>query len=347
MKEAKALMSEGDSFSSVTLFKWKPDWDSAATKYEKASLLFRNVKAFTESKDALGKAATSYANSNSIYLAGKCCEDAGNIAKDQGANLEAADWFEKAADYYHRSGKSDRASALYVRAASVLTKNEKDRAIKLFKEALDIYSTNDSFHLAADVYRSFNSYLIKEELYLEAISNMEKQIIGYRNLKQDHNIWKSYLSIIIIELKLGEWVKATEYQEKFGEEEANYYSTEESKIAQDLLNAFEKNDDDLLKKTAKLQKIRLLENQVARVAINLKLPGSLFENSKPKTNKKKYVEKDVKRKALFGDDEEANVEVQEEDNNNLKKDSKTTADKKKSLFGDENEMDPFDPNNLS
>jgi len=216
-KEASNLMKEGDSAASIGIFKWKPDWDTAATKYEKASTTFRNLKMYKEAKEALSKASTAYANSNSLYLAGKCLEDAGNISKDQGNLVECASFFEKAAELYHKSGKPDRASALYVRAASTLTKNEKDRAIQLFKDALDIYASNDSFHLAADVFRSFNAYLIKEELYVEAIANIEKQVVGYTSLKQDHNKWKSYLSIIILVLKIGDWVKACEYHEKFME----------------------------------------------------------------------------------------------------------------------------------
>jgi hypothetical protein len=310
---------------------------------------------FGEAKEALGKAANAFASSNSLYLAGKCCEDAGNIAKDQNAILDSANWYEKAADLYHKSGKADRASALFVRAASVLTRNEKDRAMRLFRDALDIYASNDSFHLAADVYRSFNAYLIKEELYQDAINNIEKQIIGYTSLKQDHNKWKSYLSIVILALKMGDWVKATDYHEKFMDD-MGYSNTEESQLGQQLLTCFEKNDDEALKKVLKTQKIRLLENQIARVALKLQTSGKEQDSSSKKRSAGKK-QLDPRKRELFGDDDDdknkngGEDEPQEEEPEPEKKpkELKSTQDKKRSLFGDDDEqqLDALDPDNLA
>jgi len=230
----------------------------------------------------------------------KNSEEAGNIAKDQNKLKDAASLYEKAADFLQRGGKSDRASALFVKAASVLDIKEKDRAIKLFKQALDIYSSNDSHHHAAEVYRAFNAFLIKERLYDEAVTNIEGQIISYGQLKQDHNKHKSMLAVLILRLKTGAWVKATEQFEKWCDSEAGFQYSDEGKLSQDLLDAYESNSEDQLKKVLKNSKIRLLENQIAKLALSLKLTDDMTVKTKTTTT----VQKDQKKNDLLGSSDE-------------------------------------------
>jgi tetratricopeptide (TPR) repeat protein len=195
-KEAEKVMKEATECVTTGIFRWKADYDTAATKFEKAGQFYRNAKLWTESIDAFAKAANAYFQINTFALAAKNAEEAGNVAKDQKRDKDACKYYEMAADYLQKGGKSERASALFVKAASVLTVKEKDKAIKLFKEALDIYSSNDAHHHAADVYRAFNTFLIKEKLFDEAITNVEKQVVTYQQLKQDHNKFKGMLAII-------------------------------------------------------------------------------------------------------------------------------------------------------
>lgn len=303
-KEGLKLLQEGDSAASTSLFKWKPDWDTAATSYEKAGQYFRNGKSLNDAINAFGKAATAYGNQNSFALAAKNAEEAGNICKDIGRIGEAVQWYEKGAEFLQKGGKFERASQLFVKAANCLTGNEKDRAINLFKKALDLYSTNDSFHHAMDVYRSFNAFLVKEKFYEEAIQNIEKQILGFIQLKQDQGKHKSILSLIILRLKTGDWVKATEVQEKYSQDGSAYSNSDEYYCAQSLLDAFENNNEEELQKALKSQKIKLLENQIAKVGISLKLSDDT--SSKEKKTKTKVI--DQKKKELFGSDDDEKIE---------------------------------------
>jgi tetratricopeptide (TPR) repeat protein len=191
-----------------------------------------------------------------------------------------------------------------------LTVKEKDKAIKLFKEALDIYSSNDAHHHAADVYRAFNTFLIKEKLFDEAIANVEKQVITYQQLKQDHNKFKGMLAIMILRLKTGDWVKASNTLESWRDTESGFVYSDEGQIAQGLLDAFEANSEDQLQKVLKNSKIRLLENQIAKVALSLKCSDDPSAKTRVNTPKEKVV--DSKKQALFGDsDDDVEEKVEE------------------------------------
>lgn len=116
-KEAQKFLQEGDSYASTNLFKWKPDWDSAATSYEKAGQYFRNAKSINDAIISFGKAANAFGNNSTFALAAKNAEEAGNLCKDIGRIGEAVQWYEKGAEFLQKGGKSERASQLYVKAA--------------------------------------------------------------------------------------------------------------------------------------------------------------------------------------------------------------------------------------
>eukprot|EP01080_Neovahlkampfia_damariscottae_P006750 gene6750-10915_t len=325
-KKAFELKKEADSDMSTSIFKWKPNYDEAATKYEKAGQMFRSLKNFDQAKDCYSKAANAYSNSKSLYMGGKNYEDAGNVCREQKKITEACDFYEKAAELYQKAGKVDKASQTLSKAAGLLPSEEKTKAISLFKKSIDLYNMNNSHHLATDTYRAFNAYLIKAGLFNEVIENLEKQLKSFEALEQKHNIHKAIISMIIIHLKCNEWVKATEVQEKHLEGSLGYGQSDEYYIAQDLLDSFENNDEDRLIKTIKSSKIKLLENQIAKVALSLKIiPGEMVIDSSVKKSKEK------KKNDLFGSDDELG-DFSEEENNQEE---------------EEGELDVFDENNLA
>lgn len=173
-----------------------------------------------------------------------------------------------------------------------------------------------------DVYRSFNAFLLKEKFYLEAIENIEKQIVGYISLKQDQGKHKSILSLIILRLKLGDWVKAVETQEKYSNDNS-YPNSDEYYCAQSLLDAYEKNSEEDLQKALKSQKIKLLENQIAKVGMSLKVSDD--PSTKEKRSQKKVT--DEKKKELFGSSDDEKISDDELNEN---------VEKKDDLLGDDN-----------
>lgn len=65
LKEAEAFFKEGKALLKRTITRWSPDFDGAATKFEKAANAYRNLKMIKESYDAYKEAA------NAHYSAGK------------------------------------------------------------------------------------------------------------------------------------------------------------------------------------------------------------------------------------------------------------------------------------
>lgn len=81
--EARNLVKEANGLSKRSLFRWSPEYDTAATKFEKAATLYKNGKQFNDSVSCYCSAGDCYNKSNSSYLAAKNYECAGNVRRDE------------------------------------------------------------------------------------------------------------------------------------------------------------------------------------------------------------------------------------------------------------------------
>ncbi len=83
IEEARSLVKEANGMSKRSLFRWSPDYDTAATKYEKAATMYKNGKQFNDSVIYYCAAGDCYYKSSSSFLAGKNYENAGNVRRDE------------------------------------------------------------------------------------------------------------------------------------------------------------------------------------------------------------------------------------------------------------------------
>ena len=98
------------------------------------------------------------------------------------------------------------------------------------------------------------------------------------------------------------------------------------------MDAFENNDEDALAKTIKNSKIKLLENQIAKVALSLKIvQGEMVIDTKVKKSKTS------KKSDLFGSEDEGEENFSEEIEKNENEPTEEGED----------ELDAFDENNLA
>jgi len=140
LQEGNALMKEAKGYLSRTLTRWSPDYDSAAVKFDKAAVIFKNLKMNKETYDALKEAANAHYKAGkyvyywriyliylyvlffhfiyiSLFFAGKACENAANIMRDEKKYGEAMADYEKAATVFLEDGKATKAAETLKNAA--------------------------------------------------------------------------------------------------------------------------------------------------------------------------------------------------------------------------------------
>jgi tetratricopeptide (TPR) repeat protein len=310
LAEAESLSKEAKKMSTRGLFNLSPDYDGAAVKFEKAGSLYKVAGKNDMAIQCFKLAGDNHLRSNNDYLAGKSYENAGNVYRDMKKLHEAADEFELAGKTYLEGGKPDRCSEVWIKAAKMLEKEpiHRDKCVSLYTRAVEAVVNDDKDHLATDAFRALNAYLVREKLYREAVDNIKKQIQSYKKLKQESNLHKAYLSIVILHLALDDYAEADTCHHLFVEQTPEYASTDESYIATGLLHAFENHDAKGLEEALNNNKLKFLENEVAKLAKKIKL-GSITQTTRaPSAARAKQTQQ---KAALFGNDEEEEEEEEE------------------------------------
>lgn len=298
----------------------------------------------------------------SFYNAAKSIEMVGNIMRDDKRNpSEVARVYKKAAEIFQEDGKPERAGEVLNKAIKVLEReyganNDRSKSedgidmttgavgvlrseiIDIYRSAIDAY--DDKFHLSGDMMRSFNAFLVREGEYAASIENIKRQIIGFEKLKQPHNIWKCYLSTVILHLKMDDWPAADNAHQSFVLKHPEYTLSDEGKLAQQFLDAFERYDEELLKRTQESNKLKFLDVQVCKIARALSITGSAPASAGAMKPTKRREEVNSQRAELFGGAADE-FEASEEE---IGEEEKQHERSRSQLLGDDAEHEPSTEN---
>eukprot|EP01027_Heterolobosea_sp_BB2_P008439 GEZU01012523.1.p1 GENE.GEZU01012523.1~~GEZU01012523.1.p1 ORF type:complete len:314 (-),score=131.02 GEZU01012523.1:403-1344(-) len=289
IKEADELFKEAKKLSTKSLFRWKPEYDQAATKYEKAGNLYKHSKENAKAVEAFLKASECHYLAENVYLAGKELETAGNICRDDKDNARACELYRKAAEIFLEDGKPDKAASLFTSAARIA--EDVDKAVELYKRAIDVFVDEEKYVMSGDAFRTFNAFLLRNGRIVDAIENIKKQIKAFEALDQPHNVWKAYLSIIVLHLYNNDWVAADNEMSNFIQNEG-FARTIERELADRLLDAYDQRDSEELEKTIKEQHFTFLENEVGKLALKLRVLGEKRAGSRPSRRRRQVEDSD-------------------------------------------------------
>jgi tetratricopeptide (TPR) repeat protein len=271
--EAEKLMKEADKLTTKTLFRWKPDWESASTMYENAGTYFKNAKVPERAKDAFIRAANCFENMNLGFSAGKNYDAAAMMAKDLNSSEEAADLYEKASMFYRQENSPDKAAETLLKASKCVEDLNPDRAIQLSIAACDLYQEEEKELFSGQAFRSTISLLLRNNKIIQTIELLTKQQTIFEKTKNTHDLHKNFLSLIVLHLHRGDSVAANLVWETSCSNYPDFPVTKEGKASAELLDAFERSDPEALQKCVKQQVFEFLDNQIAKLAKGLKITG--------------------------------------------------------------------------
>lgn len=250
----------------------------------------------------------------------------------------AVELYTKASNSYLDDGKGNRAGEALTKAAKMLAENGNiPQAMELYKSAVESLAMGGAYHNAMSTYRAFNDFLIRNSQWEEAISNSLEMIVGYKALTQHDNVNKTCTSIVLVCLKMDDYVRADEYHKKFQSEHNSYGTSKESEISEDFLDAFERMDNNTLETAKQIHHLKYLEASVYKMVSKLSLSGGIESSSQTKKPRQpKPV--DPKKASLLSHDEENDSEEENQASDPGQEDSQTREDKND---------DGFDPNDLT
>jgi len=269
--EAEQLLKEGDKLSSKGFFK-KPDYEGAALSYEQAATNFKNAKSYQKAKEAFQKASNMQYTSNLTFSAAKNLESAATMAKELEEDSEAAELFQQSSAYYREQSGSEKSAECLLRAASCLEKSDPDKAVQLCMDACQLYEIDEKEQFAGQAFRTAISLLLRNKKFDETLELMKTQCKIFEKLNHLNDLFKTYLSILVLHLIRDDFVAAEKAYQEFlifpG-----YLHSPESVVAGELLDAFEKRNGEALKTCLSKQVFTFLDNQVVKLAKTLKITG--------------------------------------------------------------------------
>ncbi|OBZ83373.1 Gamma-soluble NSF attachment protein [Choanephora cucurbitarum] len=281
-------MQQGDKAASKGLFR-KPDWDLAASCYERAATSFKIAKSSDQAVQAYIKASDALSKADATHLAGKALENAAFIlAHDLNQPQRAAELYQRASNYFMTQGSIDRAAEQLEKAGRALENVDVNASYDMYSKACTIYEQEDRGRFAVDIFKRAVSLLIRNKKYDKAIEMLKRQSIVLQKFTSRSHLYKANLSILILIFAIGDDVEAGKQFSYMCGNDAGFAQSEEAQIAQDLLQAYDERDQELLERTVRLQHVTFLDNEVVKLARLLTVPGEVLSSTTTSPRKGNY-----------------------------------------------------------
>jgi len=276
--EADSSMKEADKLSTKSLFRWKPDYDSASFLYEKAANGYRTAKAYDLAKYCFIRLSLCQTHMDVFYLAAKSIETAATMAKELKDTPECVRLLLEASKLYRTNGNSFQSADTMTKAAKLLEDTDLEQCIRLLMDSCELFELDDKDHFSGDTFKQTISMLLRHKKFFEAIELMLLQNKVFQKLDQKHDLNKSCLSVVVVSLLLDDVVGAKNKFTLFLDY-PGFIHSDEGITAQELITAYDKNEADTVKKITQKHVFNFLDNQVAKIAKSLQLKAPTSVNT--------------------------------------------------------------------
>jgi len=286
-------MAAGAAALKTSLFKWSPDYVSAAYAFEKAAVSFKAAGDPDQAGEAARRGASAHSKTENEAAAAKCLELAADAllarASSTGAEIlaatqdaeRAAALLSEASGLYRVAGElskaanvmSSKAKALET-AADRLPKANESRA-KLLQQALEAYlgacdllESSGRVAFSLDTFRHALNFVVKAERWADALLVIDRLFPVYAKLNQRSATHKARLSKVILNLKRNDLTAARNaFREGF--DDNDYLRSDECAAAEDLVRAWESMNEDQVREVTNRPVFKFLDRQLAILAQDL------------------------------------------------------------------------------
>jgi len=271
IKEGSDHMNSAEKHLETSAWKLKfsPDWDSAADDYNKAAVCFKVARSWDKAKSAHLRAAEAYANSGSLFHAGKQFDQAMLICKEMGQLEEVDDLASRGGLLYRQAGSPESASQMLVRAAKLLEVKHPEKAISLYEKAADTVGTEDRPAEAGQHIEQAAKLTVRACQYDKAADLLSSALNMYSEAGAQGSMHgRVVLSFVIVQIKRGDCVAASKVWSQWG----GWCDGFQTAAANDIINGFSDQDGELAKKGLDSPSVKALDNDYVKLARDMDVP---------------------------------------------------------------------------
>ena len=304
IQEGLGLIQEAEKHLKTSFFKWSPDYDSAADKYQKAAICFKVARSYDRAKEAYIKTAECHEKNGQLFHAGKALTEAANLSCEAKNYKETIQFMERACQLYREHGTPDTACINLVTIAKKIEIAEPLSAMELFEKAADIAENDEKIREAASHLNNASRLLAKTKKFPQAISIMKRQIELYEKVENHGMIFNLVLCVVLVHLTEGDTIAAENmYHKAF--EYPGFGASDAAEAIERILEAYKSGDNDGLKAVTSKAIITCQDVEYARLGKMLVAPkgGEGFDELGADENKTGTSESEQPTKIEINDDE--------------------------------------------
>jgi len=268
--EGRDHLSQAEKYleTSVWKLKFSPDWDSAADAYNKAAICFKVAKNWMACKDAHMRASEGYANSGSLYHAGKQLDNAILVCKEQNDLTEVENLASRGGLLYRQAGSPEAAAQMLVRAGKLLEMSKPDNAVGLYLKASETIGTEDRPTEAAQHMETAAKLLVRSKQFDRAADTLEQTLQLYSEGGAAAASGRVVLSFILVQLVRGDVIAAGKVYSSWG----GFLDAQQAGAAQQLTKGFSELDHEMAQSGLQSASLRSLDNDYVKLARDIKPP---------------------------------------------------------------------------
>ena len=244
-KKADEHIIQGDKYTTTSLFRWSPDWDSAVVEFTQAASMYKGLKLNKDAANALSKLANAQMQTKQPFSAGKSLQDAGILLLKINKKAAAVMYF-KASKCYEEAQQSQKTAECLKEAGTLMVDLEYESAVNMLTNAIDIAET-ENLPDCPNIQQALINAHLQYDKFGEAFSILQRQIDFYAKNKQDHYVLRAIFYGTIVLLRRDDLVRARGFVEKQSESNNEFSASDEWSMCQNLLTFYEERDPDSLR----------------------------------------------------------------------------------------------------
>ncbi|XP_062847262.1 N-ethylmaleimide-sensitive factor attachment protein, gamma a [Trichomycterus rosablanca] len=272
INEAHEHIAKAEKYLKTSFMKWKPDYDSAASEYNKAAVAFKNAKQLEEAKDAYLQEAEAHTNNKTFFHAAKALEQAGMMLKDMQRLPEAIQYIEKASMMYIENGTPDTAAMALDRAGKLIEGVDLAKAVDLYQKAASVFENEERLRQAVELLGKASRLLVRQKKFDEAAVSIQKEKNMYRDIENYPTCFKKTIAQVLVQLHRGDYVAADKcVRESYSI--PGFSGSEDCVALEQLLQGYDQQDEEQVARVCNSPLFKYMDNDYAKLAISLNVPG--------------------------------------------------------------------------
>eukprot|EP01105_Mastigella_eilhardi_P003514 TRINITY_DN1452_c0_g1_i3.p1 TRINITY_DN1452_c0_g1~~TRINITY_DN1452_c0_g1_i3.p1 ORF type:complete len:451 (+),score=137.80 TRINITY_DN1452_c0_g1_i3:284-1636(+) len=199
-------------------------------------------------------------------------KDAGNIA-------DCVACYETAMQLYVENGNMASAAEVLARGAKICETVDPEKAVSLFKTALKLFKTDEKDTYSYPTFKSAVACCLRHDRVEDGIHFLRKQLEASQRLQRAGDCDKCCLSAVVLRLYQRDYVAADRAFDEYVQTNPTFVRTGVGAAAMNLLDAYEKESQEMIDKVVRTQEFTFLDNEVAKYALRIQLGCESLESA--------------------------------------------------------------------